>query len=227
MHIAAFLLFVPKRYYLWIAVLAIAGYNVLQLFIPVIKLGLGNNQIRRFLDAGRILTKYIFQWLEFHFSLVCLFFAGNVFGKLDWQDKNIQKRVFVTGFFLLAVFKGLRFYIRADLDNPLRNAFYIKYWPQLMEDYFPANIPYLMITTGFALMVISFCMYIGFKFPETNFCCPGENRTDDLITLHHSHDCRRASSGGIDPQNLYRISHTRNARKTNVSFSVRIDLFHL
>ncbi|MBI3233722.1 MAG: hypothetical protein HYZ42_06720, partial [Bacteroidetes bacterium] len=32
MHIAAFLLFVPKRYYIWIAFLAIGIYNLLQLY---------------------------------------------------------------------------------------------------------------------------------------------------------------------------------------------------
>ncbi len=38
-----------------------------------------------------------------------------------------------------------------------------------MEDYFPVNIPFLMITTGWALMVISFCMYLGDKFPASKF----------------------------------------------------------
>ena len=33
-----------------------------------------------------------------------------------------------------------------------------------MEDYFPANIPYIMITSGFALVVISICFYLGNKF---------------------------------------------------------------
>lgn len=35
LHIAAFLLFVPKRYYLWIAFVFILVYNLLQLFIPI------------------------------------------------------------------------------------------------------------------------------------------------------------------------------------------------
>ncbi len=38
-----------------------------------------------------------------------------------------------------------------------------------MEDYFPANIPFIMITTGWALMVISFCMYIGNEFSTSKF----------------------------------------------------------
>jgi uncharacterized membrane protein YeiB len=36
-----------------------------------------------------------------------------------------------------------------------------------MEDYFPVNVPFFMITMGWALMVISICMYLGTKFSES------------------------------------------------------------
>lgn len=90
-------------------------------------------------------------------------------GNLNWQDRKIQKRIFLIGFILLAIFKGLRMLIRADFENTGRNSFYTKYWMQIMEDYFPANIPYIMITTGFALMVISICMYLGGRFSKSKF----------------------------------------------------------
>lgn len=38
-----------------------------------------------------------------------------------------------------------------------------------MSDYFPAYVPYIMITTGFALMVISISMFIGNKFSTNKF----------------------------------------------------------
>ncbi|MBJ7429306.1 MAG: DUF418 domain-containing protein [Bacteroidia bacterium] len=36
-----------------------------------------------------------------------------------------------------------------------------------MEDYFPVNVPFFMITAGWALMVISLCMFLGDKFSST------------------------------------------------------------
>jgi uncharacterized protein len=165
MHIAAFLLFIPKRYYIWIALLAIAIYNILQFFIPVTTSW--NLQTTQYVDfwtpAGFLRNTFYNGWNSI-FPWFAYFSLGLFLGKLNWQDKKVLKRVFITGFCLLVLFKGLRMFIEYDFHSPQRNGFYVKYWLQLMEDYFPANIPFLMITTGFALMVISICMYLGNRF---------------------------------------------------------------
>lgn len=164
LDIAAFLLFVPKRYYLWAAASAIAFYFVLQLFIPITTSW--NLQTTQYADfwtpAGFVRNTFYNGWNAI-FPWFAYFALGMYLGRLDWQDKATRKRVFTTGFCLLAAFKALRLFIGYDFHTPERNWFYSKYWFQLMEDYFPVNIPFIMITSGWALMVISSCMYLGEK----------------------------------------------------------------
>jgi len=170
LHIAAFLLFVPRKYYLWIALLAILIYNILQLFIPITtSWDLRTTKYADFWTPVGFLRNTFYNGWNSIFPWFAYFSLGMFLGKLNWQDNNIRKKFFLIGFCLLAVFKGLRLFIRNDFDNVQRHEFYIKYWFQLMEDYFPANIPYIMITTGFALMVISICMYLGDKFSTNKF----------------------------------------------------------
>lgn len=170
MHIAAFLLFIPRRYYLWSAVFAIALYNILQLFIPI------------FTSWNLETTKYADFWTPIGFfrntfyngwnsvlPWFSYFSIGMFLGRLNWQDKRIWKRIFIIGFTLLAAFKALRIFIEYDFGKVQRHELYVKFRFYLMEDYFPANIPFIMITTGWALMVISFCMYLGDKFSTGKF----------------------------------------------------------
>jgi uncharacterized protein len=170
LHIAAVLLFVPKRYYLWVAAVAIVGYNLLQLFIPITtSWDMATTQYADFWTPLGFLRNTFYNGWNSIFPWFSFFAVGMFLGKVDWEDKQIRRRIFWTGLGMLAVFKGLRLYIRADFDNPAHNPFYVKYWPHLMEDYFPANIPYIMITMGWALMVISLCMSVGYRFPASKF----------------------------------------------------------
>jgi uncharacterized protein len=168
LHIAAFLLFVPKRYYLWLALIFIAVYNIFQLFVPVTtSWDLQTTKYADFWTPIGFLRNTFYNGWNSIFPWFAYFLIGMYMGNLNWQDIKIQKRVFLIGFTLFAIFKGLRIFIRADFNHPQRNSFYIKYWIQLMEDYFPANIPYIMITTGFALMAIALCMYLGGRFSKS------------------------------------------------------------
>lgn len=170
MHIAAFLLFVPKRYYLWSALAAITVYNILQSFIPIFTSW--NLQTTKYADfwtpIGFLRNTFYNGWNSI-FPWFAYFSIGMFLGRLNWQDKKIWKRIFIIGFTLLAVFKTLRLFIKYDFDNVHRHDFYIKSWFYLMEDYFPANVPFITITTGWALMVISICMFIANKFPTATF----------------------------------------------------------
>ncbi len=170
LHIAAFLLFIPSRTYLWLAFIFILVYNLLQIFIPITtSWDLKTTKYADFWTPIGFLRNTFYNGWNSIFPWFAYFSIGMYLGNLNWQDRRIQKKVFLTGFILLALFKGIRLFIRADFDNPQRNSFYRKYWMQLMEDYFPANIPYMMITTGFALMVIPLCMYLGSRFAENKF----------------------------------------------------------
>lgn len=170
MHIATFLLFIPRRYYLWLAVSAIIIYNILQLFIPIFtSWNMETTQYTDFWTPIGFLRNTFYNGWNSVFPWFAYFSIGMFLGRLNWQDKKIWKRLFIIGFSLLAVFKALRLFIKYDFENIHRHQFYIKSWFYLMEDYFPTNIPFIMITTGWALMVISFCMYLGDKFPTGKF----------------------------------------------------------
>ena len=170
MHIAAFLLFIPRRYYLWSAVFAIAIYNILQLFIPIFtSWNLETTKYADFWTPVGFLRNTFYNGWNSVFPWFSYFSIGMFLGRLNWQDKRIWKRIFIIGFSLLAVFKALRLFIKYDFENVQRHEFYVKSWFYLMEDYFPANISFIIITTGWALMVISICMYLGDKFSTVKF----------------------------------------------------------
>lgn len=170
LHIAAFLLFIPKRYYLWVALLAIIIYNTLQLFIPITtSWDLQTTIYADFWTPKGFLRNTFYNGWNSIFPWFAFFSVGMYLGKVNWQDKNIRKKIFITGLCLLTIFKGIRMFITYDFNSPERNSFYVKYWPQIMEDYFPANIPFILITTGFALMMISICMYIGHRYSMNKF----------------------------------------------------------
>ncbi|GEO10018.1 DUF418 domain-containing protein [Segetibacter aerophilus] len=164
MHIAAFILFIRRKYYLWLAVLAIVVYNALQFLIPVTTSW--DLQTTRYADfwtpAGFLRNTFYNGWNSI-FPWFAYFSLGMFLGRLDWHDKKTWKQIFFVGVGLLAAFKALRLFIKYDFDNMQRHEFYIKSWSYIMEDYFPANIPFMMITTGWAFMIIASCMYIGNK----------------------------------------------------------------
>ncbi|MFZ4544069.1 MAG: DUF418 domain-containing protein [Saprospiraceae bacterium] len=169
MHIAAFILFIPRRNYLLVAVLAVLVYYILQFFIPITTSW--DLQTTRYLDFWTpvgFLRNTLYNGWNSIFPWFAYFAIGMYLAKIDWHDIRIQRKMFLTGSLMLLVFKSLRLFIRADFDNPERQAFYRKYWLHLMEDYFPVNIPYLMITIGWAFTVISICMYIGNRFSNSN-----------------------------------------------------------
>lgn len=167
LHIAAFILFLDKKYYLWITLFVITCYNLLQLYIPFTT----GWELPLFIypdfwtPTGFIRNTFFNGWNSI-FPWFAYFSIGMYLGKLDWNDSKIRKIICIVGALLILIFKGLRLFIRYDFNSP-RQAFYEKHWTYIMEDYFPVNIPYIMITTGFALVVISTCIYLGDKFQRS------------------------------------------------------------
>ena len=165
MHIAAFLLFIPRRYYLWFAALAIIVYNVLQFFIPITtSWNMQTTQYQDFWTPLGFLRNTFYNGWNSIFPWFAYFAIGMFLGKLNWQVFKTQRNVFLIGLALLVLFKGLRIFIQMDLENPWHHDFYMRNWSHLMDDYFPANLPYLMITTGYGLMIISLCVFLGNRF---------------------------------------------------------------
>jgi uncharacterized protein len=163
MHIAAFLLFVPKRYYLWTALLAIVIFHVLLLLIPInTSWDFTTFQYADFWTPIGFLRNTFYNGWNSIFPWLCYFMLGMWLGRLDWKNKSTIKNTFISGLFIFLLFEGLRFFIK-------NNESYWEYRDYILSDYFPAYIPYIMITTGFALMMIATCMFIGEQWSENGF----------------------------------------------------------
>ncbi|OYU84690.1 MAG: hypothetical protein CFE24_05155 [Flavobacterium sp. BFFFF2] len=170
MHIAAFLLFIPKRYYLWMALGFVLIFQLLQFFIPIFtSWNLETTKYADFWTPIGFLRNTCYNGWNAIFPWFAYFLVGMYLGKLNWQDQRTWRKLFLIGFCMLFVCKAMRLFILCDFENPLRHQFYIDSWNYLMEDYFPANIPFMVITAGWAFMVITTCMYIGRQFSSSKF----------------------------------------------------------
>lgn len=163
MHVAAFLLFVPKKYYLWGAVIAILIFHLLLLIIPI---NTGWNfttfKYEDFWTIQGFLRNTFYNGWNSLFPWLCYFFTGMWLGRLNWNNRRIQRNVFICGLLLFTSFQILRLLVKQNYFN----AFWSDY---IMAEYFPAYLPFMMITVGFALMVIPVCMFVGQKFSTNSF----------------------------------------------------------
>lgn len=158
MHIAAFLLFVPKKYFLWAATICIALYHILLLIIPV-EAG-WDLQTYNYVDFWTplgFLRNTIYNGWNSIFPWMAYFLLGMWFGRQDWQSKRFKRGVFVTGMVFFLLFQLLRMVAK--------NGVFPEFWTvYIMSEYIPPYLPFMVITAGFACMVIPICMYLGARF---------------------------------------------------------------
>jgi len=159
MHIAVFLLFVPKKYYLWTALFAIVIFHLLLEIIPIGESW--NFQTFRYADFWTpvgFLRNTIYNGWNSIFPWVSYFMLGMFLGRLDWQRKATRKNTFLIGLVLFILFEGLRYFAKQNVFD--------EYWTNyIMSEYFPAYLPFVIITSSFALMVIAGCMFLADRFP--------------------------------------------------------------
>jgi uncharacterized membrane protein YeiB len=80
-------------------------------------------------------------------------------GKLNWNSIVVRKKVFFIGLLLFTIIQLIRLWAK----NPYIDNFTHQY---ILSEYFPAYFPFLVVTAGFALMVIPICMYVGDRFSQ-------------------------------------------------------------
>lgn len=161
MHVAAFLLFVPKRYYLLGAILAILLFHILLLFIPIFTgWDLTTYKYADFWTLTGFLRNTLYNGWNALFPWIAYFFLGMWLGRINWQAPNIRGRIFITALVAFSLFECLRKYsLYKQFDRGLLD--YINF------DYFPPYLPFMIITASFALMVIVFCIWVGEKFEQS------------------------------------------------------------
>jgi uncharacterized protein len=149
MHIAAFLLFVPKRYYLWTALIAILVFHLLLFVIPIdTSWNFETFQYADFWAPLGFLRNTLYNGWNSVFPWLAYFMVGMLLGRLDWQSNIVTRNMFLIGLVVLLLFEGLRALVKAGYLS--------QFWSYyIMSDYFPPYLPFMLITTGFAFMVIS------------------------------------------------------------------------
>lgn len=93
------------------------------------------------------------------FPWIAYFFLGMWLGSIDWQNTKTRRNLFFIALLFFGAFEVLRKYAlykqfdRAVLDY-------------IMFDYFPAYVPFMIITASFALLVITTCIWLSESFPN-------------------------------------------------------------
>jgi uncharacterized protein len=181
MHIALLILFVPKRYYLWFAVAAIAIFHVLLGLIPY-ETGWNFNTLE-YLDfwtiEGFFRNTFYNGWNSI-FPWVAYFIGGMWLGRLDWRDLKQQKQLFLVGLTIWLFIAGLQFYANnSDINPDLK--FYIA------ADYVPPFLPFMLSTFAFGLMLISFFMYVGSRVGDSKWATLFASTGQMTLTHYVSH----------------------------------------
>lgn len=160
MCITAFILFLKKRYYIWLAILVVLIFHLLALLIPYeTGWNFENFEYKDFYTLNGFLRNTFYNGWNAVFPWLAYFLLGMYLGRLDWSNKMIQRKMF---------FIGLAFYLTIAIVQLLSNHFILSEELHLFihADYLPPFLPFLISTVGFALMMISTWMYLGNKIGE-------------------------------------------------------------
>jgi uncharacterized protein len=149
MHIAAAILFVPTRYYLWVAIGAVAVFHLLLLVIPY-ETGWDFNslQYQDFWTVGGFLRNTLYNGWNPIFPWMAYFAMGMFLGRLDWSNRLRQRNWFLIG---LALFLSIYLLQMGAQQLALPETVQLV----LQADYLPPFLPFLLSTTGVCCMLIA------------------------------------------------------------------------
>ncbi len=181
MHLAILILFVQKKYYLWTALLAIIIFHLLFAIIPY---DTGWNfktlEYKDFWTVNGFLRNTLYNGWNSIFPWVAYFFVGMWLGRLDWNVFKTQKKMFLIGFGLLISIISLQHYA----INNIINKNLLQY---ITADYMPPFLPFMLSTSGFALMLISTFMFIGGEFENNKYAKLFASTGQMTLTHYISH----------------------------------------
>ncbi|MCU0444365.1 MAG: DUF418 domain-containing protein [Microscillaceae bacterium] len=178
MHLAALMLFLDKKYYLFAATGAVIIFHILLLIIPYeTGWNFATLEYNDFWTFNGFMRNTFYNGWNSIFPWLAYFMVGMYLGRLNWALWHTQKRMFGLGFGLfLAVF------ILQTLSNILPiNAdwkFYIN------ADYLPPFLPFVLNTIGFGLMLIATFMYLS-KFLAGNRWAIDLAKTGQMTLTHY------------------------------------------
>lgn len=163
MHIAALLLFINRKYYLWAAGIAILIFHLLLLVINYQKGW--NFETLEYVDfwtiSGFLRNTFYNGWNPI-LPWIAFFMLGMWLGRLNWNDASTRKKIFITGVVVFACMELLQVMAYNNLFSE-----YLKFY--ITADYLPPFLPFMLSTAGFGLVVIAICFYIGEKFSNVHW----------------------------------------------------------
>lgn len=178
MHIAAFLLFVNKRLYWLTALAAVVVFHALLFVIPV-ETGWDFTTFRYtdFWTVTGFLRNTFYNGWNSIFPWLAYFIVGMWLGRLDWNNAKTKRNIFVAGLIVFLIMQALRVAARQHLFAPAWTDY-------IMAEYFPAYLPFVAVTMGFAFMVIAVCMYIGERFAQSSIVAALQ-KTGQMTLTHY------------------------------------------
>jgi uncharacterized protein len=178
MHIVAFMIFLPKRYFFIFALLTLVVHNVLQYIIPIDKgWNFDNYDYQDFWTPIGFVRNTLYNGWNSIFPWFSYFLVGMWLGHLDWRSAKIKLNIFVSGLILFTTIQIIRYFAMHQYFDDAQTNF-------IMAEYFPPFLPFILVTMGFALMMISTCMFIGERF-HSNKLILALQKTGQMTLTHY------------------------------------------
>ena len=178
MHVAAVLLFVPKRIF-WLAAGAVlAIFHGLLLVIPY-DTGWNFDTLTYtdFWTVSGFLRNTFYNGWNPLFPWLTFFLLGMWLGRLDWSQNRVKVWVFGVSEFIFLLTEGVQSWATHYPLNPdLR--FYIT------ANYLPPFLPFMLSTASFALVVIMICLEVGARF-SSNALVQALAATGQMTLTHY------------------------------------------
>jgi uncharacterized protein len=161
MHIAVLFIFVPKKYFLYAAILAIIVFHILLTIIPY-ETGWNFETFMYpdFWTVSGFLRNTFYNGWNAIFPWIAFFFLGMYLGRMDWKDNRTPKRILWIGASVYIIIFILQYFATSITSNK-DLLFY------LTADYLPPFLPFMLGTASFGLILISIFIFIGNRFGNT------------------------------------------------------------
>lgn len=161
MHIAAFLLFVPKRWYIISAILAIVAWHVLLLIIPFENgWNFATLQYTDFWTVNGFIRNTFYNGWNPIFPWVAYFLLGMWLGRLNWFEKSTKIKMLLAAVIVYLLIETLQ-YMASQPGFNADLAFYIN------TDYIPPALPFMLSTASFGCALLVIATWLGEKFSES------------------------------------------------------------
>jgi uncharacterized protein len=163
LHIAALLLFVNKKFYLWAAGAVIIIFHLLLLVIDY--KNAWNFETLEYTDfwsiSGFLRNTFYNGWNPI-FPWIAFFMLGMWLGRLNWSNTGTRKKIFTTGAVIFGCMELLQLLANKNFFSETLKFYFT-------ADYLPPYLPFMLSTAGFGLVIIATCFYIGEKFSNSRW----------------------------------------------------------